>query len=174
VGTGARQTIHAVTSGDCVVDKVLIAYTSKGGAAKKIAETLAEILQDKYNFWVDTVNLTDQSIPYFEEYSGIVIGTGIREGEIYPETDFFLSKDFGSRPIAYYTCSGFISPKTYEETVAAYITNTLAKHPNVKPVTTEAFWGYNKVLGLLVNRKIDLAKVEAWANEIGEKFSKTQ
>jgi menaquinone-dependent protoporphyrinogen IX oxidase len=49
-----------------VVDKVLIAYTSKGGAAKKIAETLAEILQDKYNFWVDTVNLTDQSIPYLK------------------------------------------------------------------------------------------------------------
>lgn len=157
-----------------MVDKVLIAYTSKGDAAKKIAETIAEVLQDKFNFWVDMVNLTEQSVPYFEEYSGIIIGTGVRNGEIYAETDFFLSKDFGNRPIAYYTCSGFAFSKTYEETVTAYTTNVLAKHPKVKPVTTETFRGYTKVLGLTVNRKLDMARIEAWANEIGEKFSKIQ
>lgn len=157
-----------------MVDKVLIAYTSKGGATEKVAKKLAEVLQDKFNFWVDTINLTDQSVPYFEEYSGIVIGSGVRKGEIYPETDFFLSKDFGKRLVAYYTCSGFIDPKTYNETVTAYTTNTLSKHPNVKPIATMAFGGYIKKLGITVSNKLDLVKVEAWANKIGEEFSKEQ
>lgn len=157
-----------------MVDKVLVAYTSKGGATEKAAKKIAEVLQDKFNFWVDTINLRDQSIPYFEEYSGIIIGTGVQRGEIYAETDFFLSKDFGKRPVVYYTCSGFIYPKTYPETVTAYTTNILAKHPNVKPIATEAFGGYIKILGIPVSRKLDLVKVEAWANKIGEEFSKEQ
>jgi menaquinone-dependent protoporphyrinogen IX oxidase len=154
-----------------MVDKVLIAYTSKGGATEKAAKKMAEILQDKYNFWVDLINLTEQSIPYFEEYSGIIVGTGVRKGEIYPETEFFLAKDFGKRPVAYYTCSDFVHPKTYQETVTAYTTNILAKHPNFKPVATEAFGGYIKIIGIPVSRKLDMAKVEVWADSVGKKFT---
>jgi menaquinone-dependent protoporphyrinogen IX oxidase len=154
-----------------MVDKVLIAYTSKGGATKKIAEKIAEVLKDKYNFWVDLANLAEQSVPYLAEYNGIIVGTGVRNCKIYPETEFFLSKDFGNRPVAYYTCSGFIHPKTYEETVAAYTTNILTNYPKFKPVTTEAFGGYLKILGAPVSRKIDMAKVEAWADNVGKKFS---
>ncbi len=155
-----------------MVDKVLIAYTSKGGATEKTAKKIAEILQDKYNFWVDLANLAEQSVPYLGEYSGIIVGTGVRKGKIYPETEFFLSKDFGDRPLAYYTCSGFIYPKTYDETVAAYTTNILANYPNFKPVTTEAFGGYIKIVGIPVSRKMDMAKVAAWADKLGKEFSK--
>jgi len=153
-----------------MVDKVLVAYTTKSGATKKTAEKIAEVLRDKFNYWVDLANLGEQSVPYVEEYSGVIVGTGVQKGKIYPETEFFLAKDFGKRPLAYFTCSGFIYPKTYEETVTAYITKVLATYPNFKPVATEAFGGYIKILGFSVARKIDMAKVAAWADIVGIKF----
>jgi menaquinone-dependent protoporphyrinogen IX oxidase len=156
--------------GEVMVDKVLIAYTTKSGATQKTAEKTADVLRDKFNFWVDLANLREQSVPYIEEYSAVIVGTGVQKGKIYPETEFFLSKDFGKRPVAYYTCSGFIYPKTYEETVAAYTTNILAAYPSFKPVATEAFGGYIKILGIPVPRKMDMAKVEAWADAVGTKF----
>jgi menaquinone-dependent protoporphyrinogen IX oxidase len=160
-----------MVGGEVMVDKVLIAYTTKSGATQKTAEKIADVLRDKFNFWVDITNLREQSVPYAEEYSGIIVGTGVQKGKIYAETEFFLAKDFGKRPLAYFTCSGFIYPKTYEETVAAYTTNILATYPNFKPVATEAFGGYIKILGVPVPRKMDMAKVEAWADTVGTKFS---
>ena len=153
-----------------MVDKVLIAYATKSGATKKTAEAIADVLRDKFNFWVDLANLRDQSVPYVEEYSAVIVGTGVQKGKIYPETEFFLSKDFGKRPLAYFTCSGFIYPKSYEETVSAYTTNVLVAYPNFKPVATEAFGGYIKILGVPVPRKMDMAKVAAWADTVGTKF----
>ena len=98
------------------------------------------------------------------------MGTGVQKGRIYPETEFFLAKDFGRRPLAYFTCSGFIYPKTYEETLIAYTTKVLAAYPNFKPVATEAFGGYIKILGVPVARKMDMAKVAVWADIVGTKF----
>jgi hypothetical protein len=52
-----------------------------------------------------------------------------------------------------------------------YTTDVLVNYSKFKPVATEAFGGYLKVLGLKVSRKMDMAKVEAWAVELGKKFT---
>ncbi len=152
-------------------NKTLIAYTSKVGAAEKTAQKIAEVLQTKFELQVDLVNLAKQSPPSLEPYSNIVVGTGVQKGEIYPETKEFLTKNFAGKQTAYFTCSGFIYPKTYEETTARYTTDLLSGYSGFKPVATEAFGGYLKILGLKVGNKMDMTKVEAWANMLGGKFT---
>ena len=156
-------------------DKTLIAYTSKVGATEKTAKKIAEVLQAKYGLQVDLVNLRKQSAPSLDAYRNIVVGTGVQKGEIYDETRAFLSSNnFANKQLAYFTCSGYIYPKTYEETVARYITGELANYPKLKPIATESFGGYLKILGLPVSRKMDMAKVEAWAEGLGKKFTAQQ
>ena len=152
-------------------NKTLIVYTTKGGATEKIAKQIAGVLQSKYGLQVDLVNLGKQSAPSLEPYNNVIVASGVRKGAIYDETLKFLDQDFGNRRLAYFTCSGFIYPKTYEETVARYITDVLANYPNFKPVATEAFGGYLKILGLPVSKKMDPAKVQAWAEDVGKKFT---
>ena len=152
-------------------NKTLIAYTTENGATEKTAKKIAEVLKAKFELEADLVNLRKQSAPSLEPYKNVVVATGVQRGEIYSETRSFLDKDFGNRRLAYFTCSAFIYPKTYDETVAMYITGVLANYPKFKPVATAAFGGYLKVLGLPVSRKMDMAKVEAWAVELGQKLT---
>jgi menaquinone-dependent protoporphyrinogen IX oxidase len=152
-------------------NKTLIAYATKSGATQKIAEKIAEVLQSKFGLEVDLVNLRKQSSPNLTPYKNIIVGSGVKSGQIYDETLKFLDQDFGNRQLAYFTCSGFIYPKTYEETVSRYITDVLANYPKFKPVATEAFSGYLKILGIRVSNRLDMAKVETWATELGKKLS---
>ncbi len=150
----------------------MIAYTTKVGATEKTANQIADVLREKFALEVDLVNLAKQSAPSLEPYGNIVVGTGVQRGEIYEETKFFLAKDFRGKRLAYFTCSGFIYPKTREETAARYITGVLSNYPEFKPIATESFGGYLKILGFPVSRKMDPAKVAAWAEEVGKKFTK--
>lgn len=151
-------------------NKTLIAYTTRGGATEKTAQKIAEVLKAKYGLEADLVNIGKQSAPSLEPYGNVIVATGVQRGEIYDETRRFLNQDFGNRKLAYFTCSEFIYPKTYEETVAMYINDVLANYPKFKPVATAAFGGYLKDLGLKVSRKMDMAKVEAWAVELGKRL----
>ncbi|MCJ7762705.1 flavodoxin domain-containing protein [Candidatus Bathyarchaeota archaeon] len=152
-------------------NKALIAYTTQGGATEKTAQKIAEVLKAKYGLESDLVILKKQSAPSLEPYRNVIVASGVQQGEIYGETLKFLDQDFGNRKLAYFTCSAFIYPKTYEETVSMYITGVLADYPKFKPVATAAFGGYLKILGRSVPHKMDMVKVEAWAVELGKKLT---
>jgi menaquinone-dependent protoporphyrinogen IX oxidase len=152
-------------------NKTLIAYTTEGGATEKTAQKIAEVLKAKYGLEAGLVNLRKQSAPSLEPYRNVIVASGVQQGAIYDETRRFLDQDFGNRKLGYFTCSGFIYPKTYEETVAMYIADVLANYPKFKPVATAAFGGYLKILGRSVPHKMDMAKVEAWAVELGKKLT---
>lgn len=154
-------------------NRTLIAYTTESGATEKTAQQIADVLKAKYQLQVDLVNLRKQAAPSFQSYKNVIVASGVQKGVIYTETLQFLNREFGNRQLAYFTCSGFIYPKTYEDTVSRYITNVLANYPNFKPVSTEAFGGYLKILGLSVSRKMDPSKVQVWADELGKKFTNT-
>jgi hypothetical protein len=47
----------------------------------------------------------------------------------------------------------------------------LAKYPNIKPVSCEAFGGRMSILGKKIFDTVDLVKAEAWAEELGKKFT---
>jgi len=148
----------------------LIAYTSKVGATEKTAKKIAEVLQKKFGLQADLVNLAKQQAPSLEAYRNVIVGTGVQKGQVYDETRSFLGRDFSGKRLAYFTCSGYIYPKSYDETVEMYITDELAKYPRCTPVATESFGGFLKILGLHVSRKMDMANVEAWAEALGQKF----
>ena len=57
-----------------------------------------------------------------------------------------------------------------DEAIKKYITRILKKHPNIKPITTEVFGGRLKILGFTSSDKRDMAKVRAWAEELGKKL----
>ncbi len=154
-----------------VENRTLIAYTTKSGATEKTARQIAQVLRSKYSLQVDEVNLAKQQAPSIAPYRNVIVASGVRKGAVYDETLQFLSRDFSGKRVAYFTCSGFIYPKTYEETVALYIKGVLASYPRLHPVATAAFGGYLKVLGVSVARKMDPAKVEAWAEQLGQAFS---
>ncbi len=120
-------------------NRTLIAYATKGGATQKTSDQIAEVLRTEYGLQVDEVSLTKQGVPSLASYNNVVVGTGVRKGAIYDETLQFLNQDFGRNRVAYFTCSGFIYPKSYDETVTMYTKNVLVNFPLFKPIATEAF-----------------------------------
>lgn len=77
-------------------NKTLIAYTSKGGAARQTSEIMAEILRDKQKYEVDLADLR-KTTPKLAEYNKIVVEVNVRGGKVYSEGLEFLKQDFGEK-----------------------------------------------------------------------------
>ena len=153
-------------------NKTLVAYESKSGATEESARKIADVLRSKYKLEVDLVDLGVQNISDCTQYSNIVIGGGVRAGRIYGKALKCLENNFAGKKVAFFVSSGQGGdPKSYADAKAKFVENTLSKYPNVNAVSTEAFGGRMKILGRTVFDTVDLAKVEAWADELGKKFS---
>lgn len=156
-----------------MVNKTLMAYTSKGGATKEAAQIISDVLKTKYRLDVDVVNLRKdkKKLSNLAEYKNVVVGSGVRSGKIYGEALDFLKQDFGNKKVAFFVCSGDAGdPEKYEEAIAKYVTNVLANYPNFKPVTTEAFGGRQKMLGRTVFNNFNPDKIIKWAETLGSKL----
>ena len=154
------------------MDKTLVAYASKSGATEQTAQTIAEVLKDKFELEVDLFNLR-KGCPSLEQYGNIVIGAGVRGGRVYGEALKFLKQDFGDRKVAFFVCCGGAGdPKTYEDSCTKYLTEVLANYPKIKPVAKEAFGGHMKIFGKTIFDNVDSTKIRAWANDLGNKLSK--
>jgi menaquinone-dependent protoporphyrinogen IX oxidase len=121
---------------------------------------------------VDLVDLREQKAPDLTQYTNVVIGGGVRVGKIYDRALKFLENDFSGKKVAFFVSSGEGGdPKSYESAKVKFVENTLAKYPNVNAVGWEAFGGHMKILGKTVWNSMDPAKVEAWAEDLGKKFT---
>jgi menaquinone-dependent protoporphyrinogen IX oxidase len=153
-------------------NKTLVAYESKGGATEEAAHKIADTLRSKYQLEVDLVDLGVQNISGCDQYKNIVVGGGVRGGRIYGKALKCLEKNTAGKKAAFYVCCGQAGDqKSYADAKAKFVENTLAKYPNVTTVSTEAFGGRMSILGRKVFDTLDLAKVEAWAEELGSKFT---
>jgi len=153
-------------------NKTLIAYQTKGGATEEAAKKIADALRDKFQLEVDLVDLKEQKIPDLARYQNIVIGGGVRGGKVYSKALKFLENDLRGKHVAFFVSSSWAgTPGSYENAKARFVENTLAKYPNVNPVSTEAFGGRIRIMGKTMVDNTDLAKVEAWADELGKKFT---
>ena len=153
-------------------NKTLIAYQTKGGATEEAAKKIADALRDKFQLEVDLVDLKEQKIPDLAQYQNIVIGGGVRGGKVYNKALKFLENDLRGKHVAFFVSSSWAgTPGSYENAKARFVENTLAKYPNVNPVSTEAFGGRIRIMGKTMVDNTDLAKVEAWADELGKKFT---
>ena len=154
-----------------MMNKTLIAYTSKSGATKEASEVIADALRVKHNFEVDLVDLRKSS-PNIKEYVNVVVGAGVRGGKVYGEALDFLKQDFGNRKVAFFVCCGGAGdPKNYQASCTKYVANVLVKYPNLKTVSTEAFGGRMKLLGKTLFDNVDKDKIRVWAETLQNKLA---
>lgn len=62
-------------------------------------------------------------------------------------------------------------PKNYQASCTKYVANVLAKYPNFKTVSTEAFGGRMKLLGKTLFDNVDKDKIRVWAETLQNKLS---
>ena len=153
-------------------NKTLVAYESKGGATEEASRKIADVLRSKYQLEVDLVDLGVQNIPDCSQYRNVVIGGGVRAGKVYGKALKCLENNYDGKQVAFFVCAGGAGDaKSYEKSKAQYAEETVAKYPKISPVGIEAFGGRMKILGRKVIDNLDLSKVEAWAEELGKKFT---
>jgi menaquinone-dependent protoporphyrinogen IX oxidase len=153
-------------------NKTLIAYQTKSGATEDYARKIAEVLRSKFQLEVDLVDLEKQKIIDCALYQNFVIGGGVRAGKVYGKALKCLENKFEDKKVAFFVSAGEAGdPKTYESAKAKFADNTLTRYPNINPVGLNAFGGRMKILGKSIFNNVDLSKAEAWAEELGKKFT---
>ncbi len=153
-------------------NKTLIAYQTKGGVTEESARKIAAILRSKYQLEVDLLDLREQKVPDLTIYKNIVVGAGVRGGRVYGKAFKFLENDLSGKNIAFYVSSTWAgTPGSYDNAKAKFVENTLAKYPKINPVSTEAFGGRIRYFRKTMVDNTDLAKVEAWAEQLGKQFT---
>ncbi len=152
--------------------KTLIAYESKGGATEEAARKIAETLRSKFQLDVDLVDLKVQKTSDLSLYQNIIVGGGVRGGRVYGRTLKFLENDLSGKHVAFFVSSSWAgTPGSYDNAKAKFVEKTLSKYPKINPVSTEAFGGRIRYFRKTMVDNTDLAKVEAWAEELGKKFT---
>lgn len=63
------------------------------------------------------------------------------------------------------------TPGSYENAKGRFVEDTLSKYPTINLVAKEAFGGRIRIMRKTMVDNTDLAKVEAWAEELGKKFT---
>ena len=152
-------------------NKTLIAYVSKGGATEEAAIKIADTLRSKFQLEVDLVDLKEQKVPHLGQYQNVVTGGGVRGGRVYGKTLKFLENDLSGKKVAFFVSSSWAgTPGSYKNAKTKFVENTLTKYPKINIISTEAFGGRIRYFRRTMLDNTDLAKVEAWAEEIGQKF----
>ena len=152
--------------------RTLIAYETKGGATAESARKIADVLRSKFRFEVDLVDLSEQKVNDLSVYSNVVVGAGVRAGKVYSKALKFLRGDFTGKKVAFFvSCGQGGDPDKCERAKVKFAEENLTKYPNINAVAWEAFGGRMSILGKQVFDNLDLAKVEAWAERLGERFT---
>jgi menaquinone-dependent protoporphyrinogen oxidase len=129
--------------------KVLIVYGTRFGSTEGISEKMVEILK-KNEINSDIYNLkefSDKDLPPFNQYDGILIGTGIKIGQWTKETKKFISKranDLNTFKglIGFFVSSAYAAvPEQYEKIKVEYTKNAAAKLGLTKVDHFDAFGG---------------------------------
>jgi len=149
--------------------KTLVAYASKGGVTRENAEIIAETLREK-GFEVDLADL-GSSRPDITPYANVIVGGGVRVQRVYRQARSFLKKDFGERKVAWFVCSLEVGEdRKSPDARRKYITNLLAKYPNLKVVDSAAFGGRMNMFGKRVPDFRDPELVKKWAASLASKL----
>jgi menaquinone-dependent protoporphyrinogen IX oxidase len=155
------------------LNKTLIAYETKRGVTKESALRIDEILRAKFGLEVDLVDLAEEKVSDIAQYRNVVVGGGVRMGKVYSKVTEFFENNFTGKRLAFFISSawGGIPGEYYDTAKKRFAEKTLAKYPKIMPVSIEVFGGRIKYFNKTMIDNVDLAKVEAWADMLGRKFS---
>jgi menaquinone-dependent protoporphyrinogen oxidase len=160
--------------------KTLVAYATKGGATREIAEEIAKTLREKRGIEADLLDLRKNKRPDISSYSGIIAGGGVRMGRIYGEFMDFVSGehgDFSNKKLALFVVCGEAGDKRPEECERvkdkhkqAILTRNPSLESRLAGSGFEAFGGRMKILGKVVQDSVDLKKARDWAEKVAGKI----
>lgn len=153
-------------------NKTLIAYETKRGVTEESARKIAEVLRSKFGLEVDLVDLAKEKVPDLAQYRNVVVGGGVRMGKVYSKASKFLENNFAGKRLAFFISSawGGIPGEYYDTAKKRFAEKTLSKKPQIEPIIIEVFGGRIKYFNKTMVDNVDLAKVESWADTLGEKF----
>lgn len=131
--------------------RILIAYGSRYNCTADISQKLAKFLEERFDLKVSLLNLREtatNSWPLLEreEYSGIIIGTGIRLTKWTKEVRLFLKvnkdriQDLNITVGFFISCGYASDPKHYPIALRQFITDKMTSI-GFKPNIYEAFGG---------------------------------
>ena len=170
------------------MSKVLVSYQTLYGSTKEAAALIADTLEKDYGFQADIYRLEEnKALPDSSDYENIIIGSCIFHGKWGRSAEEFLKKDFSNKNIAVFVCAGLAGEeKLHNQSHRVFLEEVLENHPNVKPVSMQAFGGrvpkakiphvwflqtMKKIAGFDYDTR-DMEKVKEWAHELGKLFTK--
>ena len=124
-------------------DKILVAYTTAAGSTTEVAEAIGQELAGGDGM-VD-VRRTKE-VQDVSPYRAVVVGTGIRAGQVYRDTLAFLERHqeaLSKVPVAYFIVCMTMKDDTEENRcqVETYVDQMRQKAPHVQPVDVGLFAG---------------------------------
>ena len=126
---------------------------------------IANVLQQKYGFEVDTINLRKNRVPDLTTYTNVIIGSGVRIQKVYKEAVKFIEKnDFKGKKVFIFLSS--LEPR--DKAIEKYLNPILEKNPHLKPVDIEVFGGRMRFLKRTFSDKRDIEKVKSWGEKLGK------
>jgi menaquinone-dependent protoporphyrinogen oxidase len=145
--------------------KVLIAYATKKGSTREVAEKIGEVLQSK-GIEVRVADIKDK--PEVEGFDAAVVGAPIMMGSILHRAPRFVKKHLkilNDIPFACFTLGGTLAEDTEEN--RAIMLKKLAKITDkIKPVDIGLFGGrYDEERDYR-----DWNKITSWAERLAAKF----
>ncbi len=133
--------------------RILVAYATRGGTTREIAEQVADVLRVK-GVGVDTAAVGD--ISDATGYNAIVLGSAIYFRRMMPSASRFIQHNAGvleSCPVAIFSVGAQMrkpTPKNHA-LVESWVRSSLKQYPQIQPTAIEHFAGTVefKRLGLL-------------------------
>jgi menaquinone-dependent protoporphyrinogen oxidase len=160
---------------------VLIAYATKHGSTRAVAEAVAECL-GAHGFATHTC--AAGAVDALSGYDGVVLGSAIYMGRLHPEARTFLRRhrsELEGLPVALFA----MGPRTLaDEDIAgsrAQLDEALAKEPTLRPLATAVFGGafdpaqhrfpFNRMPASDVR---DWRAIRAWADDVATRFGRRE
>lgn len=130
------------------MSKVLVAFATKYGSTKEVAEAVAEVLSDRgYEVTLSPA----RDVKSLEGFSAAVLGTALYYFRPLKDGRRFLSrhaKALERMPFALFGMGPFNNKEDEFAEARKELDKVLAKHPSLKPVAVEAFGGKFDPTGL--------------------------
>lgn len=168
--------------------RVLVAYASKYGSTKEVAESIAETLREN-DLTVDLEPM--KKVQSLEEYSAVVLGAPLYMVHWHKDAHKFLSwhrEALTNLPVAVFALGPLNDKEEDWKEVRSQLDKELAKFPWLRPVAIEVFGGKfdpeklgfpDNLIARLPASPIhnmpasdirDWAEIRAWASSLASRF----
>ncbi len=171
---------------------ILIAYSSGYGTTREVSERIAEILREEEGVDIEVSSIDD--VDSIENFDAVIVGSSVRADKPMANVrDFFArySRQLQQKQLAIFAvCLAANCREGRDKVKKEYISQITAKHPELHPISTEAFGGkidfdkLNPVMQQLMKRVLektgiktegsvdtrDWNRIESWASDLREQL----